>query len=534
MAPHIQIAFFSIALFALLSNSSSSPTKTSGNTINKWCNTTPHPKVCIFFMSPLKSPPQNRLEFRKMAIKTTLEGAAKAQNYVSRFGPTCKTTRQRAAWTDCFNLYNDTVFQLNRTIQCLDGGNRLRHCTDFDAQTWLSSALTNIDMCSSGAADLNVTDFITPIKCQNVSKMISNCLAINGRFLQEETKSRTMGTEEYQNGFPTWVSSGDRKLLQSARVRAHLVVAKDGSGKFRTVQAAINAAARRRGRSRFVIYIKRGVYKENIEVGNDNANIMLVGDGIRFTVITSGRSVAAGFTTFNSATAGIQGPGFMARGIRFVNTAGPRMGQAVALRSSSDLSVFHRCSFEGYQDTLMVLSQRQFYKQCYVYGTIDFIFGNAAVVLQNCLIYVRRPLKGQVNVITAQGREDPFQNSGISIHNSQIRAAADLQPMIGSVKTYLGRPWKKYSRTVIMRSYIDSLVSPMGWLAWQGTRFAQDTLYYGEYRNFGPRASTRLRVRWPGFHAITTRNVASKFTVRRLIAGHTWLPATGVPFKLDL
>lgn len=161
-------------------------------------------------------------------------------------------------------------------------------------------------MCSSGAADLNVTDFITPIKCQNVSKMISNCLAINGRFLEEETKSRTTGTEEYQNGFPTWLSTGDRKLLQSARVRAHLVVAKDGSGKFRTVQAAINAAARRRGRSRFVIYIKRGVYKENIEVGNDNANIMLVGDGIRFTVITSGRSVAAGFTTFNSATAGMR------------------------------------------------------------------------------------------------------------------------------------------------------------------------------------------------------------------------------------
>lgn len=231
---------------------------------------------------------------------------------------------------------------------------------------------------------------------------------------------------------------------------------------------------------------------------------------------------------------GIEGPAFIARDITFVNTAGPRMGQAVALRSSSDLSVFHRCGFQGYQDTLMVLSQRQFYKQCYVYGTIDFIFGNAAVVLQNCMIYVRRPLKGQVNVITAQGREDPYQNSGISIHNSQIRAAPDLRPVIGSVKTYLGRPWKKYSRTVIMRSYIDSLVSPMGWLAWQSSKFAQDTLYYGEFKNFGPRASTRYRVRWPGFHVIRSPNVASQFTVRRLIAGQTWLPATGVPFTLGL
>ncbi|KGN56178.1 probable pectinesterase/pectinesterase inhibitor 59 [Cucumis sativus] len=529
MASHYKILFISITFFTLLSNN------VSANPIIKWCKTTPHPRVCVSLMSPIKPPPQNRREFRQMAIQTTLEKAAEARAYTARFGPTCKTSRQRTAWTDCFKLYNDVVLQLNRTLHCVvtDEAIHRRSCTDFDAQTWLSSALTDIDLCNSGAADLNVTDFITPIKCLNVSKMISNCLAINGGFLEEEGVKYDDG----RNGsFPMWVSEGDRKLLESrpGRVRANLVVAKDGSGTFRRVQAAIDAAARRRGRGRFIIYVKRGVYRENIEVGNDNGNIMLVGDGMRFTVITSGRSVAAGFTTFSSATAGIQGPGFIARDIRFVNTAGPRMGQAVALRSSSDLSVFHRCSFEGYQDTLMVLSQRQFYKQCYVYGTIDFIFGNAAVVLQNCMIYVRRPLKGQVNVITAQGREDPFQNSGISIHNSQIRAAADLRPMVGSVKTYLGRPWKKYSRTVIMRSYIDWLVSPAGWLAWQSSKFAQATLYYGEYRNIGPRASTRFRVKWPGFHVIKSPNVASKFSVQRLIAGQTWLPATGVPFKLGV
>lgn len=244
-----------------------------------------------------------------MAIRTAFEKAVEAQNYATRFGPSCKTTRQRAAWTDCLKLYNDVVFQLNRTLQCVlsDGTIQRRRCTDFDAQTWLSSALTDIDLCLSGAADLNVTDFIAPIKCQNVSKMISNCLAINGVFLKEGVKSvNRIGVEFDQNGsFPMWVSDGDRKLLQSsAKVRANLVVAKDGSGKFRTVQAAIDAAARRRGRGRFVIYVKRGVYRENIEVGNDNGNLMLVGDGMRFTVITSGRSVAAGFTTFSSATAG--------------------------------------------------------------------------------------------------------------------------------------------------------------------------------------------------------------------------------------
>ena len=138
----------------------------------------------------------------------------------------------------------------------------------------------------------------------------------------------------------------------------------------------------------------------------------------------------------------------------------------MALRSSSDLSIFYRCSIEGYQDTLMVHSQRQFYRECYIYGTVDFIFGNAAVVFQNCIILPRLPLKGQANVITAQGRTDLFQNTGISIHNSIIIPAPDLKPVVRSVKTYMGRPWMMYSRTVVLKTYIDSVVSPVGWSPW--------------------------------------------------------------------
>lgn len=230
----------------------------------------------------------------------------------------------------------------------------------------------------------------------------------------------------------------------------------------------------------------------------------------------------------------MDGIGFIARGMTFRNTAGPQNGQAVALRSASDLSVFYGCGFEGYQDTLFVQSQRQFYKSCYIYGTIDFIFGNAAVVFQNCMIYVRRPLWGQVNVITAQGRNDPFQNTAISIHNSRIMAAPDLRPVVRSFQTYLGRPWQQYSRTVIMKTYIDSLVNRAGWLTWLDSNFALSTLYYAEYGNIGPAASTRYRVKWPGYHVIKSGNVASKYTVASLIAGRAWLPSTGVPFTAGL
>ncbi|XP_052623673.1 probable pectinesterase/pectinesterase inhibitor 33 [Lactuca sativa] len=187
-----------------------------------------------------------------------------------------------------------------------------------------------------------------------------------------------------------------------------------------------------------------------------------------------------------------------------------------------------------YQDTLFVLAQRQFYKLCYVYGTIDFIFGNAAVVFQNCMILARKPLNGQANMITAQGRGDPFQNTGISIHNSRVMAAPDLKPLVGSVQTFLGRPWQEYSRTVYMKTFIDTHVNPQGWSPWGNTDFAFKTLYFGEYACFGPGATTQNRVEWPGYHDIKTQSEASQFTVENLISGRGWLRATGIPFIVGL
>lgn len=149
--------------------------------------------------------------------------------------------------------------------------------------------------------------------------------------------------------------------------------------------------------------------------------------------------------------------------ITFRNTAGPIKQQAVAVRNGADMSAFYSCSFEGYQDTLYTHSLRQFYRDCQIYGTIDFIFGNAAVVFQNCKISSRLPLVGQFNTITAQGRSDPNQNTGISIQNCSIKAAKDLATANVTVETYLGRPWKEYSTTIFMQSYIASLIDPAGW-----------------------------------------------------------------------
>lgn len=333
-----------------------------------------------------------------------------------------------------------------------------------------------------------------------------------------------------KGGFPKWVSVKDRRLLQAAvnETNFNLVVAKDGSGNFTTVGEAV-AAAPNSSTTRFVIYIKAGAYFENVEIERAKANLMFIGDGIGKTLIKGDRNVVDGWTTFRSATVAVVGTGFIAKGITFENYAGPSKHQAVALRSNSDFSAFYQCSFVGYQDTLYVHSLRQFYRECDIYGTIDFIFGNAAVVFQNCNLYARKPNPNQRNIFTAQGREDPNQNTGISILNCKVEAAADLIPVLSSFKTYLGRPWKLYSRTVFLRSFIGQLVDPAGWLEWNGT-FALDTLYYGEYLNRGPGSNVTGRVTWPGYRVIANATEASQFTVEGFIQGSSWLNSTGIPF----
>ncbi|XP_057453801.1 pectinesterase-like [Lotus japonicus] len=514
-----------------IASSRREPSPSSSN-IGWWCNLTPHPEPCKHYITHMNphSTIKHKTEFRGMLVQLALKQALNMQREAHDSQQNMVTDKHRTVHGDCLKLYENTIFHLNRAIESLD---LKKGFSPVDTQTWLTTALTNIRTCRTGAVDLNAQDFMVPTGSSNVTEMIRNSLAINVDFLkQNASKYHTSETEE--DVFPSWFSRHERKLVQSSTVKPNLVVAKDGSGNYRTVQGALNAAAKRRYKTRFVINVKKGVYRENIEVAVKNDNIMLVGDGMKNTIITSGRSVQAGFTTYSSATAGIDGLHFVARDITFQNTAGPQKGQAVALRSASDLSVFYRCAILGYQDTLMVHAQRQFYRQCQIYGTVDFIFGNAAVVFQNCKIFARKPLDGQANMITAQGRDDPFQNTGITIHNSEIRAAPDLKPVVEKHNTFLGRPWQQYSRVVVLKTFMDTLVSPLGWSSWDGTDFALDTLYYGEYGNSGPGSSVINRVQWPGFHVITSPAEASRFTVNGLLTGSMWLRETTVPFTSGL
>lgn len=227
----------------------------------------------------------------------------------------------------------------------------------------------------------------------------------------------------------------------------------------------------------------------------------------------------------------VSAEGFLARDITFENRAGPGKHQAVALRVNGDFGAVYRCIINGYQDTLYVHSFRQFYRECDISGTIDFILGNAAVVFQACNIISKMPLPGQFTVITAQSRDSPYEDSGISIQNCSIVASDDLYSNISSgtiINNYLGRPWRVYSRTVYIESYIDDFIDPTGWKEWSGDQ-GLATLYYGEYANTGPGSATENRVTWPGYHVMGYDD-ASNFRVSQFITGDKWLDSTSFPY----
>uniref|UniRef100_A0A5B7BK03 Pectinesterase n=1 Tax=Davidia involucrata TaxID=16924 RepID=A0A5B7BK03_DAVIN len=498
------------------------------------CEGTLYPELCVSTLSTFPDLHSKSLpEIISATVnKTVAEVRASASNCTGiRKKLTNLTPLEKRALDDCLELFDDTVAEFRTALSDLSPKKSTsKHYHHL--QTLLSGAITNQYTCLDGFAYSkgNVRKYIED-SLYTISHHVSNSLVMLKKIPGVNVSSSNADVfPEYgtlKDGFPTWV-------LQTSvnETKYDLVVAKDGSGNFTTIGEAV-AAAPNSSTTRFVIYIKAGAYYEYVEVARRKTMLMFVGDGIGKTLVKGNRSVGDGWTTFQSFTVAVVGDGFIAKGMTFENYAGPSKHQAVALRSNADLSAFYQCSFVAYQDTLYVHSLRQFYRECDVYGTVDFIFGNAAVVLQNCNLYARRPNENQRNIFTAQGREDPNQNTGISILNCKVAAAADLIPVQSSFRTYLGRPWREYSRTVYLHSYIGDLVEPAGWLEWSGD-FALTTLYYGEYMNRGPGSNTSARVTWPGYRVITNSTEATQFTVGNFIQGSEWLPSTNIPFFLNL
>uniref|UniRef100_A0A7N1A9L2 Pectinesterase n=1 Tax=Kalanchoe fedtschenkoi TaxID=63787 RepID=A0A7N1A9L2_KALFE len=450
-----------------------------------------------------------------------------------------------AAISDCVDLLDDSIDHLYSiaATQNLYGVKSSPSCNrNINACSALSAILANQETCMEGLLDYymdnknnNIAkktlragiDQLNPLLSQMILMAANDHLSGQLRTIAaEDDPSWAAELENYNN--KNFVNNVSEQLSVA---NSKVTVALDGSGDYRSIAAAVDAAPSNSNK-KFFIHVKRGVYHEYVVIPTSKRNVVMMGDGIGATVIRGSRNHRRDrINTFRTATFAVAGCGFMAKNITFENTAGPTGDQAVALLANANNLVFYGCAFKGYQDTLYAKSGLQFYRECEIHGTIDFIFGDAAAVFQKCQIIVRKPLPSQYNTVTAQGRTLACSATGYSFHDCSFTAEDDLP---ASTRTYLGRPWEPYSRTVVMKSRLGPLIHPSGWSPWNDKMRCLDTLYYGEYDNSGVGSDVKGRVKWPGFHPRMSRKKADKFTVGKFILGDKWLPSTGVIYDPDL
>ncbi|MBI1226662.1 MAG: pectin esterase [Bacteroidetes bacterium] len=291
------------------------------------------------------------------------------------------------------------------------------------------------------------------------------------------------------------------------------IVAADGSGDFRTVQEAINAVPALR-RERTYIFIKKGIYKEKLILPTVATNVSFIGEDVMTTILTfddfASRKNRFGeeIGTSGSASFFIHGDGFEAKNISFENAAGP-VGQAVAVRVDGDRMKFENCRFLGFQDTMYLhgTDSRQYYKNCYIEGTVDFIFGISTAVFDSCQIFCKS--KGYITAAsTAEGTKIGY----VFRHCSIAGAAPD-----GGV--FLGRPWRPFANVVYVECELGKVIHPEGWDNWRNPD-KEKTAYYAEYKNVGPGAATDNRVGWS--HLLTEEEAGKYASLPALFNG--WNP----------
>jgi len=290
-------------------------------------------------------------------------------------------------------------------------------------------------------------------------------------------------------------------------------VASDGSRQFETVQAAVDAVPDFRDDETRIL-LREGRYEEKLVVPTSKTNVTLVGENPEGTVLTfddySGKPNRFGeeMGTTESSSCFLFGDDFTARDLTFQNDAG-RVGQAVACRVDGDRAVFENCRFLGNQDTLYTHGResRQYYRDCYVEGTVDFVFGWATAVFEDCEIVC----KGESGYVTAAST--PAENDfGYVFDDCVVTHDGTAESF------YLGRPWRPHARTVFLRSYLDEHVEPAGWHNWRDPD-KEETAFYAEYENAGPGDRPDDRVDWA--HQLTDEE-AAEYTLETVFDG--WDP----------
>lgn len=288
-----------------------------------------------------------------------------------------------------------------------------------------------------------------------------------------------------------------------------ITVAQDGSGDFKTVQAAIDAAETDKGAVE--IYIKKGIYKEKLVILSSKPELKLVGENKENTIITyddySGKpnpNSKRNIGTSDSYTLLVRADDIQIENLTIENSWCEK-GQAVSLCAKGNRFIIRNSNILGCQDTLLTDGDGyyQYYENCYIDGTTDFIFGPAIAVFENCIINSKKD-----SYITAASTPENL-DFGYVFLNCKLIADANV------TKVFLGRPWRPYAKTVFIKSKLGDHILPEGWNPWVDERFPDKTktTYYAEYKNKGKGAKTNKRVAWS--HQLS-KEEAKKYTLKNI------------------
>lgn len=279
-------------------------------------------------------------------------------------------------------------------------------------------------------------------------------------------------------------------LILNSFCQNSYVVAQDGSGDFKTVQSALDAIPSGTDK-KFIIKIKNGIYKELIIVDARKNFIHLIGEDKSKTILSfnnhSGTKLLNGDTlnTWTCASTIVYGNNFIAENVTFENNAGFTAGQAVGLRIEGNRAIIKNCRIVGNQDILFLSGSgvKQYFKDCYIEGTTDFIFGASTVVFQNCWIHSKKN-----SHITAASTNSivPF---GFVFIDCKLTADSNIN------KVSLGRPWTPTASVTYINCWMDKHIIPEGWNNWKNPN-NEATVRYAEYNSSGPGANKEKRVSW--------------------------------------
>jgi pectinesterase len=293
------------------------------------------------------------------------------------------------------------------------------------------------------------------------------------------------------------------------------LVAKDGTGNFKTIQEAVTAC-RDFAEKDYRIVVKKGVYEEKLVIPSWKRRITVIGEDRDSTIITwndySGKPDISGgkLNTFTSYTCLVAGTDIELENLTIVNTAG-RVGQAVAVHVEGDRCIFRNCRLMGNQDTLFASGEqsRQYFDGCYIEGTTDFIFGPSTAVFNTCTIVSKKD-----SYITAASTS-PHREHGFVFLDCRLLADT------GATKVYLGRPWRVHAQTTFVRCEMGAHILPAGWYNWSKPE-AEKTARYSEYKSTGPGANPGGRVAWS---RQLTDEEAESLTAGRILRGFDeWNP----------